>query len=164
MNATGLDDLYREVILDHYRDPHGAAAVANATVEVEGHNPLCGDELHMHLDIADGRIRGVHIDPRGCSISVASASMLAQHLEGATLEEAIELKKTFQRVMRGADWPEGFDPGDLEALEGVKNFPVRIKCALLAWMTLEQALAEFDPDLVGEIEGDRDIEVITRKS
>ncbi len=95
MSMTGLDDLYREVILDHYRYPHGAAAVANATVEVEGHNPLCGDELHMHLDIADGRIRGVHIDPRGCSISVASASMLAQHLEGVSLEEAIELKKTF---------------------------------------------------------------------
>jgi nitrogen fixation NifU-like protein len=138
--------------------------VENATVEVEGHNPLCGDELNMHLDIADGRIRGMHIDPRGCSISVASASMLAQHLEGATLEEAVELKKTFQRVMRGGNWPEGFDPGDLEALEGVKNFPVRIKCALLAWMTLEQALAEFDADLVGEVEGDRDIEIITKKS
>ncbi len=164
MSMTGLDDLYREVILDHYRYPHGAAPVTNATVEVEGHNPLCGDELHMHLDIADGRIRGVHIDPRGCSISVASASMLAQHLEGASLEEAIALKKTFQRVMKGGSWPEGFDPGDLEALEGVKNFPVRIKCALLAWMTLEQALAEFDADLVGEIECDSDIEVITKKS
>jgi nitrogen fixation NifU-like protein len=164
MSATGLDELYREVILDHYRDPHGAAEVVNAVVEVEGHNPLCGDELHMHLDIADGRIRGVHIDPRGCSISVASASMLAQQLEGASLEDAVELKKTFQSVMTGGDWPEGFDPGDLEALEGVKNFPVRIKCALLAWMTLEQALAEFDADLVGEVEADRDIEVITKKS
>ncbi len=163
MSMTGLDDLYREVILDHYRDPHGAAAVDNPAVEVEGHNPLCGDELHMHLDIADGKIRGVHIDPRGCSISVASASMLAQQIEGATLEEAIELKKTFQAVMKGADWPPGFDPGDLEALEGVKKFPVRIKCALLAWMTLEQALAEFDADLVGEVEGDRDIEVITKE-
>jgi nitrogen fixation NifU-like protein len=164
MSMTGLDDLYREVILDHYRRPHGADTVADPTVEVEGHNPLCGDELHMHLDIADGKIRGLHIDPRGCSISVASASMLAQQLEGATLEDALELKRAFQEVMKGGDWPEGFDPGDLEALEGVKNFPVRIKCALLAWMTLEQALAEFDTELVGEVEADRDIEVITKKS
>jgi nitrogen fixation NifU-like protein len=164
MSMSGLDDLYREVILDHYRKPHGSDAVADPTVEVEGHNPLCGDELHMHLDIADGNIRAVHIDPRGCSISVASASMMAQHLEGASLTDALALKKIFQDVMKGGDWPEGFDPGDLEALEGVKKFPVRIKCALLAWMTLEQALAEYDAELVGEIDGDRDIEVITKKS
>jgi len=164
MSTAGLDELYREVILDHYRNPHGAAAVEHPAVEVEGHNPLCGDELHLHLDVADGKIRAVHIDARGCSISVASASMLAQQLEGATLSDAIELKKTFQAVMKGAEWPEGVDPGDLEALEGVKNFPVRIKCALLAWMTLEQALADLDPELVGEIEGDRDIEVISKKS
>ncbi len=69
-----------------------------------------------------------------------------------------------QLGLKGSDWPEGLDPGDLEALEGVKNFPVRIKCALLAWMTLEQALAEYDPELVGEIETDRDIEVVTKKS
>ncbi len=164
MTVAGLDELYREVILDHYRSPHGAAAVDDPDVEVEGHNPLCGDELVMHLDIADGRIRGLHIDPRGCSISVASASMLAQQLEGASLEDALKLKKTFQAVMKGAEWPEGFDPGDLEALEGVKKFPVRIKCALLSWMTLEQALAEYDRDLVGEVEVDRDIEVVTKKS
>ncbi len=161
---VGLDDLYREVILDHYRNPHGAEEVDNPTVAVEGHNPLCGDELHMHLDIADGVIRRVHIEPRGCSISVASASMLAQQLEGAPLADAVTLKETFQAVMKGGEWPDGFDPGDLEALEGVKNFPVRIKCALLAWMTLEQALADFDADLVGDIEGDRDIEVISKKS
>ena len=131
MSASGLDELYREVILDHYRSPHGAAPIDDPNVEVEGHNPLCGDELIMHLDIVDGQIRSMHIEPRGCSISVASASMLAQQLE---------------------------------ALDGVKNFPVRIKCALLAWMTLEQALAEYDHDLVGEVVIDRDIEVVTRKS
>ena len=161
---NGLDDLYREVILDHYRSPHGADPVANPAVEVEGHNPLCGDELVMQLDVAEGRIRAMHIEPRGCSISVASASMLAQQLEGATVDEAIALKKTFLDVMQGGEWPEGLDPGDLEALEGVKNFPVRIKCALLAWMTMEQALANYDPELIGEIEGDRDIEVVSRKS
>ena len=161
---TGLDELYREVILDHYRTPHGAKPVDRPAVEVEGHNPLCGDELVMHLDIEDGRIRGLYIEPSGCSISVASASMLAQQLEGASLEDAIRLKRSFQEVMKGGDWPDGLDPGDLEALEGVKQFPVRIKCALLAWMTLEQALAEYDTELVGDIETDRDIEVVTKKS
>ncbi len=160
----GLDELYREIILEHYRTPHGADAVDNPDVEVEGHNPLCGDELVMQLDIEDGRIRSMYIEPSGCSISVASASMLAQQLEGATLRDAIELKRTFQEVMKGADWPEGLDPGDLEALEGVKQFPVRIKCALLAWMTLEIALAEYDAELVGDVETDRDIEVVTKKS
>jgi nitrogen fixation NifU-like protein len=85
--------------------------------------------------------------------------MLAQQLSGRTLAEAIELAETFKGVMRGGDWPEGVDPGDLEALEGVKNFPVRIKCALLAWMTLEQALAEVAPELAGNLERDSDIEV-----
>ena len=126
---TGLDELYREVILEHYRTPHGADTVDSPDVEVEGHNPLCGDELVMQLDIEDGRIRSMYIEPSGCSISVASASMLTQQLEGATLRDAIELKRTFQEVMKGGDWPEGLDPGDLEALEGVKQFPVRIKCA-----------------------------------
>ncbi|HJO04550.1 MAG TPA: SUF system NifU family Fe-S cluster assembly protein [Acidobacteriota bacterium] len=155
----GLDDLYREVILDHYRTPHGSGEIAAPSVQVEGFNPLCGDELVMSLDIDEGRIRGLCIKPTGCSISVASASMLAQQLEGKTLDEAIELKETFKAVMRGADWPPGTDPGDLEALEGVKNFPVRIKCALLAWMTLEQALAQHDPKLASQVEADKDIEV-----
>ncbi len=155
----GLDDLYREVILDHYRTPHGAGEIDAPSVQVEGFNPLCGDELVMSLDIDDGRIRGLHIKPSGCSISVASASMLAQQLQGKTVDEAIDLKETFKAVMRGGDWPSGTDPGDLEALDGVKNFPVRIKCALLAWMTLEQALAQHDPELASQVEFDKDIEV-----
>ena len=156
----GLDDLYREVILDHYRSPHGSAAIEDPAVKVEGFNPLCGDELVMELSVDDGgRIDALHIEPNGCSISVASASMLAQQLSGKTLDEAIALKNTFKSVMRGEAWPEGQDFGDLEALEGVKNFPVRIKCALLAWMTLEQALAEYDPALAAQVEADDDIEV-----
>lgn len=157
----GLDDLYREVILDHYRTPRGDDAIAEPDVSVEGFNPLCGDELKMELGIdPDGRITALHIEPNGCSISVASASMLAEQLAGKTVAEAIALKKVFKEVMRGADWPEG-DFGDLEALEGVKNFPVRIKCALLAWMTLEQALAQYDPALADQVEADDDIEVRT---
>jgi len=131
-------------------------------VTVEGFNPLCGDELVMQLSVDEnGRIAGLHIEPNGCSISVASASMLVQQLSGKTIEEAIALKETFKEVMRGGSWPEDQDYGDLEALEGVKNFPVRIKCALLAWMTLEQALAQYDPELAGQVEADDDIEVKT---
>ena len=157
----GLDDLYREVILDHYRTPRGAGSIESPDVAVEGFNPLCGDELKMELSIDDaGTIAALHIEPNGCSISVASASMLAEQLSGKTIAEALELKKTFKEVMRGGDWPDG-DFGDLEALEGVKNFPVRIKCALLAWMTLEQALAQYDPSLADQVEGDDDIEVRT---
>jgi len=158
----GLDDLYREVILDHYRTPHGTDAIVTPAVKVEGFNPLCGDELVMELSIDESsRITALHIEPNGCSISVASASMLVQQLSGKTLAEAIELKDTFKAVMRGGAWPQGQDFGDLEALEGVKNFPVRIKCALLAWMTLEQALAQYDPSLVNQVEADDDIEVRT---
>lgn len=158
-----LDDLYREVILDHYRKPHGSGVLEAPTVEVEGHNPLCGDELLMQIEIEDHTIRHLHIEPKGCSISVASASMLAQALEGQTVERALELKAVFRGVMQGGEWPPDLDLGDLEALEGVKKFPVRIKCALLAWMTLEQALAEVEPDAVGAIEADDDLEIQTRK-
>jgi len=155
----GLDDLYREVILDHYRSPRGDDDFDPASVQLDGFNPLCGDELSMKLEIVDERIARIHIEPRGCSISVASASMLAQALAGRSVQEALRLKDTFKAVMRGQQWPEGADFGDLEALEGVKNFPVRIKCALLAWMTLEQALAEHDPSLADQVEPDKDIEV-----
>lgn len=161
---AGLEDLYREVILDHYRDPHGSEPLELATVEAEGQNPLCGDELVLKLLIQDGRIDRIHSGPRGCSISVASASMLAQLLEGRSLNDAVALKDAFQGVMHGGSWPQGIDPGDLEVLEGVKKFPVRIKCALLAWMVLEQALADYDPELVGEISEDEEIEIQTHKA
>lgn len=154
-----LDDLYREVILDHYRSPHGAAELDEATVQVEGFNPLCGDELKLEMRIVQGRIEQIHVGPAGCSLSVASASILAQQLPGKTVAEAVQIKEMFKRVMRGEPWPEGHDPGDLEALEGVKSFPVRIKCVLLAWMALEQALAEYDPQLASQVEADEDIEV-----
>lgn len=154
-----LDDLYREVILDHFRNPHGKAALQHADVDVDGFNPLCGDELKLQLQLSEGRIEAIHVEPRGCSISVASASMLAQQLPGLSLQEAVALKDAFKAMMRGEAWPESIDAGDLEALAGVQNFPVRIKCALLAWMALEQALGQFDPALAEGVERDADIEV-----
>ena len=155
----GLEDLYREVILDHYRDPYGSEPVENPSVQIEGFNPLCGDELVLKLRVEEDRITGLEIAAKGCSISVASASMLAQQVTGLTLREAARLDAAFRGVMRGDSWPEGGDFGDLEALEGVKKFPVRIKCAALAWVTLEQALAECDPEVANRFEVDSDIEV-----
>lgn len=155
----GLEDLYREVILDHYRAPHGSEPVPDANASAEGFNPLCGDELVLRIRIEEDRIAAVEASPKGCSISVAAASMMAESIVGLTLVEAAHRKEIFKAVMRGEAWPEGEDFGDLEALEGVRNFPVRIKCALLAWMTLEQILVEKCPGLSVSIREDDDIEV-----
>jgi nitrogen fixation protein NifU and related proteins len=140
-----LDDLYREVILDHYRTPRGAAPLPDPDVREEGFNPLCGDELTLELDVEGGVIRDLSVRSRGCSISVASGSLLAEALRGRTLAEARQLLAGFKAMMQGQPPADGVEMGDLEVLEGVKNFPVRIKCALLAWTTLEQALSRVEP-------------------
>jgi nitrogen fixation NifU-like protein len=140
-----LDDLYREVILDHYRTPRGAAPLPDPDVREEGFNPLCGDELTLELDVEGGVIRDLSVRSRGCSISVASGSLLAEALRGRTLAEARQLLAGFKAMMQGLPPADGVEMGDLEVLEGVKNFPVRIKCALLAWTTLEQALSRMEP-------------------
>jgi len=142
MRTPDLDALYREVVLDHYRSPRGRHPVAHPHRKSEGKNPLCGDEVELALEMADGRIRAVQVRARGCSISVASGSMLAELLPGKTLEEARRLIKTFKSMMRGEPAQEGVDMGDLDALEGVRRFPVRIKCALLPWTTLEEAMRD----------------------
>jgi nitrogen fixation protein NifU and related proteins len=150
----GLEDLYREIILDHYRNPRnrGELPVPPAHVET-GFNPLCGDEITVYLDVEDGRIADVKLDGQGCSISQSSASMMSTAVKGKTLDEARATIRTFKRMMSvhehrldgndgtGADGNEPEVPlGDLEALQGVVKFPVRIKCATLSWNTLTQAL------------------------
>ncbi len=140
-----FDDLYREVILDHYHEPHGKEPLAHADVEAEGMNPLCGDELDLSLQLADdGRIEGLHVDGRGCAISVASGSILHDLVDGRTPAEARAFIAAVKRVMHGADLPTDLDLGDFDALEGVKAYPVRIKCALLPWTTLDEALGKAD--------------------
>lgn len=140
-----LDDLYREVILDHYRTPRGAAPLPDPDVREEGFNPLCGDELTLELQVEAGVIEDLSVRSRGCSISVASGSLLAEALRGKTLAEARQLLAGFKAMMQGRPPDDGVELGDLEVLEGVKNFPVRIKCALLPWTTLEQALSRVEP-------------------
>jgi nitrogen fixation NifU-like protein len=135
-----LDEIYRDVVLDHYRSPRGRTEIASPDARGEGTNPLCGDEITLALKFDGDRIQEVAVQGRGCSISVASGSMLAELLPGKTRAEAVRILDAFKALMHGHPAPEGLDLGDLDALEGVKKFPVRVKCALLAWTTLEEAL------------------------
>jgi nitrogen fixation protein NifU and related proteins len=137
---VSLDDLYREVILDHYSHPRNKGTLTPADVVREGANPLCGDEIRLSLVVRDGVVRDVRFDGKGCSISQASASMMTERIKGQPIAEAQRLIGAFKALMRGEASTD--DLGDLEALQGVRKFPVRVKCATLGWVTLEQALDE----------------------
>ena len=169
---SGLEDLYREIILDHYRAPRnrGELPVPPAR-RAEGFNPLCGDEVVLYLDVADGEIRDVRTAGQGCSISQASTSMMSAAVKGKPVEEARRVIRAFKALMsihesklEGAE-PDGSvegtdgdadqaagEPGeavrlgDLAALQGVVKFPVRIKCATLAWNTLQQVLDDAEAE------------------
>jgi nitrogen fixation protein NifU and related proteins len=143
-----LNDLYREVVLDHYRNPRGRKRLDHPNVNVEGFNPACGDQVHVALAIEGERIREVEVECQGCSISVASGSMMAELLVGKTRQEVVELAEGFKATMHGREIEPGVDLGDLEALQGVRQFPVRIKCALLAWTTVQEALAAFSKERI----------------
>jgi nitrogen fixation NifU-like protein len=157
----GLEDLYREIILDHYRNPRNRGELsAPPATRVEGFNPLCGDEIVLYLDIDGDVVRDIRIGGQGCSISQSSASMMSSAVKGRTLDEVRALSRAFKGMMSiheqsldgdgdGADLPtDGGNGdtdvklGDLEALRGVVKFPVRIKCATLSWNTLLQGLDE----------------------
>ncbi len=140
-------ELYREVILDHYRNPRRKGSIESPDAHAEGQNPLCGDELAVDLAFDGDTVSDVRINGQGCSISQASASMMAEAIVGKTRAEVAELTHRFKAMMDIEEGDPGIDPdrpgaalGDLEALQGVKKFPVRIKCADLAWTTLEEAL------------------------
>jgi nitrogen fixation NifU-like protein len=155
----GLEDLYREIILDHYRAPRnrGELPVPPAH-KAEGFNPLCGDEVVLYLDVEDGAVKDLKIGGQGCSISQASTSMMSAAVKGQSVDEARRLIRAFKALMSihesklegdgdGEDLStdlEGVRLGDLEALQGVVKFPVRIKCATLAWNTLQQGLDDAD--------------------
>jgi nitrogen fixation NifU-like protein len=146
---SSLDELYREVILDHYRNPRKRGSLPDPDAHAEGQNLLCGDDISLDLRIAEGRVTEVRIKGQGCSISQASASMMAEAIEGKTIEEIAELTHRFKALMGIEEGDPGVDEsrpgavlGDLEALQGVRRFPVRIKCADLPWTTLVEALEE----------------------
>jgi nitrogen fixation NifU-like protein len=136
-----LDELYREVILDHYKNPRNKRPLPDAERSCTKNNPLCGDEITVHAHLTDGRVAEVTFEGSGCSISQASASMLTEAIEGATVEDAEALAGRFRGMMEGKVEPEEDTFGDLMALKGVVKYPVRIKCAVLAWDVLQEALA-----------------------
>ena len=138
-----LDELYREVILDHFKSPTHSGELPDAQVKVEGANPLCGDELTFHIKLQDGRLARVRFRGKGCAISRAAASMLAAQVEGRTIREAGTVMDAMKALMQGREPDDAVDLGDLEALAGVRKFPVRIKCAALSWNVVERGLKEY---------------------
>ena len=135
-----LSDLYQEVILDHNRRPRNFRAVDDATHQAEGYNPLCGDRLNVFVKVVDGIITDIGFEGSGCAISKASASLMTDRLKGRPVEEARALFARFHRMVTTPPDVEVEDLGKLSALAGVREFPVRIKCASLAWHTLKAAL------------------------
>jgi nitrogen fixation protein NifU and related proteins len=142
---VSLDELYRDVILDHYSHPRNKGVAHPADAMREGANPLCGDEIRVSLRVRDGVVEEVRFEGKGCSISQASASMMTEQIKGKPVAEANRLIAAFKGMMHtppGAPPPEADELGDLVALSGVRKFPVRVKCATLSWITLEMALDE----------------------
>jgi nitrogen fixation NifU-like protein len=144
---TNLDELYREVILDHYRNPRKQGTLQGEHIHAEGTNPSCGDEFFLDVAITDGIITDAAMRGQGCSISQASGSMMMDKIVGMPIEDVRDVIHQFKLMMRIEEGENPVDPdlpgsvlGDLEALQGVRKFPVRIKCADLAWATLSDAL------------------------
>jgi nitrogen fixation protein NifU and related proteins len=152
---AGLEDLYREIILDHYRNPRNRGELPVPPAHrFEGFNPLCGDEIVLFVDIDDRRVTDIRVGGQGCSISQSSASMMSSAVKGKTIDEVRATIRAFKAMMSihesrlegddadSADGAADVKLGDLEALQGVVKFPVRIKCATLSWNTLAQAIDE----------------------
>ena len=146
MEFDELDDIYRDVILEHRRNPRNRHKLEDADITADGVNPFCGDEIHLQLSLDEqGRVARVGLQGQGCAINRAAGSMLTEVLTGFTLSEIEGVSDAFGRLMRGDRTSNGETqvPGDLSALSGVRKFPVRIKCALLAWFALDEGIEEY---------------------
>jgi nitrogen fixation protein NifU and related proteins len=137
---SSLDELYKEVILDHYRSPRNRGKLEPSDFDLHRDNPLCGDEIHVYAQVEDGRITGISFEGKGCSISQASVSMMTEKIKGLSAEDAEGLANQFKSMMQGEDPQDPERLGDLVALQGVQKYPVRIKCALLGWNTFLEGL------------------------
>ena len=142
MSTKNLDQLYRSVIMDHYKTPRNKGVLEESSITVDMNNPTCGDVIHLTLAIEDNMVKDAKFEGEGCSISMASASMMTQLIIGKTVEEALALSNTISNIMLGKDYDDSIDLGDIEALSGVAKFPARIKCATLAWKAMEQGVAK----------------------
>ena len=142
---AGLEDLYREIILDHYRTPRNRGELDPPALFADGHNPLCGDEIRISVAVQDGVVTDVRFSGSGCSISQSSASMMTSAIKGKPVEQVKSIVRRFKQMMtideEDSEIDESINLGDLEALQGVVKFPVRIKCATLGWNTLLDSLA-----------------------
>ena len=142
----GIEDLYREIILDHYRTPRNRGELQPPAVCAEGNNPLCGDDIRIYLDVADGVVRDVKFSGQGCSISQSSTSMMTVAVKGKPVAEVLAFVRRFKHMMTLTEGDDEVDQsinlGDIEALQGVVKFPVRIKCATHGWNTLLEAITE----------------------
>ena len=140
---SDMREIYQEVILDHYRKPRNFASLDAATQEARGHNPLCGDRISVYLAVDDGIVKDVAFQGAGCAISTASASLMTEAVKGKTVGEVRTLFQNFHQMMTGAeDDAKAIDLGKLEAFSGVRQIPIRVKCATLAWHTLKAALED----------------------
>lgn len=135
-----FDELYKELILDHYRYPHNRGVLEKPDVDMQQHNPVCGDEIRLTAMVKDGVISEIEFFGQGCSISQASASMLTDRVKGLNLSDVDSLSTNFRDMLRGGE-PDEQLMQDLMSLQGVSKYPVRVKCAVLAWDTLQKALA-----------------------
>ena len=143
-----LDELYQEVILDHSRRPRNFGELADATVRVHGDNPVCGDEIHLAVKLGvDGGLEDIKFSGHGCAISQASASLMTMKLKGRSRAEIVTMLQAFHALVteEAAEAPKAL--GDLRLMQGVRKFPRRVKCAMLAWRAVEQALRQ----TVGEV-------------
>lgn len=139
-----LDELYRELILDHYKSPRHRTRLASPDVVAEGYNPVCGDEVEMQLNFESDRVSAIGVIGRGCSISQSSGSMMSELVEGKSIAEIRRLTDEFTQMLRQPDGDVPEDLGDLEALQGVAKFAVRVKCATLAWHTLADGIEQHE--------------------
>ena len=142
MVRLSLEELYKEVILDHYRAPRNKGRIDPHDVALERNNPLCGDEIELFLRFDGDTVEGVAFEGKGCSISQASTSMMTEKVKGLAAKDAAGLAESIKRMMAGDEDGDADALGDLVSLKGVVKYPVRIKCALLGWNTLLEGLAE----------------------
>ncbi len=140
MSSNKLDQLYRSVIMDHYKNPRNKGVIEESSITVDMNNPTCGDVIHLTLQVEDGIVQNAKFEGDGCSISMASASMMTQIVKGKKVDEALKAASVFSDMMLGKDVDDSIDLGDIEALAGVAKFPARIKCATLAWKAMEKGV------------------------
>ncbi|MBT2758299.1 Fe-S cluster assembly sulfur transfer protein SufU [Mesobacillus foraminis] len=142
MSSKNLDTLYRQVIMDHYKNPRNKGILEDGSLTINMNNPTCGDRIQLTMKVEDGKVTDSKFEGEGCSISMSSASMMTQAIKGKNIDDALKLSKIFSDMMLGKEYDDNIDLGDIEALQGVSQFPARIKCATLAWKAMEKGLNE----------------------